>query len=192
VCSGELLGTLKNFSKEYEEPILAGNDRKATCYEKKSGQKIAEELRALVKPHFLRRTKSQITFSKISESIDHLRISSGLSSGGEDTDKEGGSPKAKSVHQGDRKRPTQKKKNSAALMTKKTDLVLWIPLSSTQVTLYTMFLKSDSVSKVGIFFSIFKNLGLRNFRYLFRGNGNCNLFAICYFACPSFNPTYFV
>jgi len=59
-CDGQLFGTLKNFTEEFESPILLGNDRKANEFERQTGAKTAQLLRNRIKPHFLRREKCDV------------------------------------------------------------------------------------------------------------------------------------
>ncbi|KAM4819413.1 DNA excision repair protein ERCC-6-like [Thomomys bottae] len=59
-CQGSLLGTLKTFRMEYENPIVRAREKDATPGEKALGLKIAENLMAIIKPYFLRRTKEEV------------------------------------------------------------------------------------------------------------------------------------
>jgi SNF2 family DNA or RNA helicase len=59
-CDGQLLGDMKVFRKEFEDPIMRGQTKDATDYEKKKGFAVTNKLRALIEPHFIRRLKSDI------------------------------------------------------------------------------------------------------------------------------------
>lgn len=59
-CQGSLLGTLKTFKMEYENPITRAREKDATPGEKALGFKISENLMAIIKPYFLRRTKEDV------------------------------------------------------------------------------------------------------------------------------------
>ncbi|XP_019391696.1 PREDICTED: DNA excision repair protein ERCC-6-like, partial [Crocodylus porosus] len=59
-CQGSLLGTVKTFKMEYENPITRAREKDATPGERALGLKISENLMSLIKPYFLRRTKEEI------------------------------------------------------------------------------------------------------------------------------------
>uniref|UniRef100_K7FAS0 DNA excision repair protein ERCC-6-like n=1 Tax=Pelodiscus sinensis TaxID=13735 RepID=K7FAS0_PELSI len=59
-CQGSLLGTVKTFKMEYENPITRAREKDATPGEKALGLKISENLMTIIKPYFLRRTKDDI------------------------------------------------------------------------------------------------------------------------------------
>ncbi|XP_042550853.1 DNA excision repair protein ERCC-6-like [Dipodomys spectabilis] len=63
-CQGSLLGTLKTFKIEYENPIVRAREKDATPGEKALGFKISENLMAIIKPYFLRRTKEEVQKKK--------------------------------------------------------------------------------------------------------------------------------
>ncbi|XP_058147808.1 DNA excision repair protein ERCC-6-like [Dasypus novemcinctus] len=63
-CQGSLLGTLKTFKMEYENPITRAREKDATPGEKALGFKISENLMAIIKPYFLRRTKEEVQKKK--------------------------------------------------------------------------------------------------------------------------------
>ncbi|KAI5757237.1 ERCC6L [Gulo gulo luscus] len=65
-CQGSLLGTLKTFKMEYENPITRAREKDATPGEKALGFKISENLMAIIKPYFLRRTKEEVQKKKSS------------------------------------------------------------------------------------------------------------------------------
>lgn len=82
-CCPELLGDNKVFKEKYENPILRGNEKKASDREKRIGSAVAKELRERIQPYFLRRLKSEVfreddgevaKLSKKSELIVWLRL----------------------------------------------------------------------------------------------------------------------
>ncbi|KAM3827450.1 uncharacterized protein M6D78_014531 [Vipera latastei] len=66
-CQGSLLGTLKTFKMEYENPITKAREKDATPEEKALGLKISENLMSIIKPYFLRRTKDELQKKKKTE-----------------------------------------------------------------------------------------------------------------------------
>lgn len=60
-CDGQLLGDMRVFKKEFEEPIVRGQMKDATEYEKRKGVAVTNKLREVIAPHFIRRMKSDIT-----------------------------------------------------------------------------------------------------------------------------------
>ncbi|KAF5399506.1 DNA excision repair protein ERCC-6 [Paragonimus heterotremus] len=58
--SGRLLGRLQTFSMEYEKPIARAREKDASRAERVHGQLMAQSLRRLIDPYFLRRTKAEI------------------------------------------------------------------------------------------------------------------------------------
>ncbi|KAM4665157.1 DNA excision repair protein ERCC-6-like [Discoglossus pictus] len=66
-CQGSLLGTLKTFKIEYENPITRAREKDATPGEKALGLKISENLMQIIQPYFLRRTKSDVQEKKLTE-----------------------------------------------------------------------------------------------------------------------------
>ncbi|XP_059143417.1 DNA excision repair protein ERCC-6-like [Physella acuta] len=60
VHQGSLLGTVRTFKMEFETPIIRARERDATAVEKKLGQEMAETLKGIIKPYFLRRTKAEV------------------------------------------------------------------------------------------------------------------------------------
>uniref|UniRef100_A0A3Q3XQD0 DNA excision repair protein ERCC-6-like n=1 Tax=Mola mola TaxID=94237 RepID=A0A3Q3XQD0_MOLML len=64
-CQGTLLGTAKTFKMEYENPITRAREKDATPGEKALGFRMSQNLMAIIKPHFLRRTKSEVQKNKM-------------------------------------------------------------------------------------------------------------------------------
>ncbi|KMT14061.1 hypothetical protein BVRB_4g078890 isoform A [Beta vulgaris subsp. vulgaris] len=84
-CCPHLLGDNKEFRERYEQPILRGNDKKASQRDKHVGSVVAKELRERIQPYFLRRLKSEVfreddsentKLSKKNEIIVWLRLTS--------------------------------------------------------------------------------------------------------------------
>ncbi|KAK9393462.1 DNA excision repair protein ERCC-6-like [Crotalus adamanteus] len=71
-CQGSLLGTIKTFRMEYENPITKAREKDATPGEKALGLKISENLMSIIKPYFLRRTKNELQKKKKTELPNHL------------------------------------------------------------------------------------------------------------------------
>lgn len=61
---GALVGSLATFKRQYETPINRSREKDATTGEKLLGVAIAEQLRCLIKPYFLRRTKKDVLENK--------------------------------------------------------------------------------------------------------------------------------
>ncbi|RWS26448.1 hypothetical protein B4U80_02174 [Leptotrombidium deliense] len=60
VMKGTLLGSYATFKTKYEDPILRGRERNASKRDIIKSKKIAEDLRQIYGPYFLRRTKNQV------------------------------------------------------------------------------------------------------------------------------------
>lgn len=60
VMKGELLGSYTQFRERYEIPITNARKKDATDWRKKNGTLLAEDLRKLCAPYFLRRTKDEV------------------------------------------------------------------------------------------------------------------------------------
>ena len=65
VSRGKLLGTMTTFKMNYITPIERGREKDASKAEAKLGAKLAENLRKLIDPYFLRRTKAEIKSSHV-------------------------------------------------------------------------------------------------------------------------------
>lgn len=75
-CDGQLLGTQASFNKNYEKPIVEGNMKSATDYEKDVGYSIANRLREKIGPHFLRREKDSVFEQKNKAGNENNALSS--------------------------------------------------------------------------------------------------------------------
>ncbi|CAH8524595.1 unnamed protein product [Heterobilharzia americana] len=106
---GQLLGTQKTFSMEYDKPISRGREKDASRAEKVHGQLMAESLRRIIDPYFLRRTKAEV----LSKNYNMNAV-----------------VPIKDV------------------MPRKTEIVLWIYLSSIQESIYQDFLQLDHVKEL--------------------------------------------
>lgn len=60
VMRGELLGGYTQFKERYEVPITNARRKDASDWQKKNGTLLAEDLRKLYAPFFLRRTKNEV------------------------------------------------------------------------------------------------------------------------------------
>uniref|UniRef100_A0A8C0VGA6 DNA excision repair protein ERCC-6-like n=1 Tax=Cyanistes caeruleus TaxID=156563 RepID=A0A8C0VGA6_CYACU len=118
-CQGSLLGTAKTFKMEYENPITRAREKDATPGEKALGLKISENLMAIIKPYFLRRTKEDIKNSH-ADKVD--------------------APFPED--QGENKVPVMPS------LTRKNDFVVWVYLAPVQEEIYRNFLCLDHVKEV--------------------------------------------
>ncbi|XP_027590106.1 DNA excision repair protein ERCC-6-like [Pipra filicauda] len=118
-CQGSLLGTAKTFKMEYENPITRAREKDATPGEKVLGLKISENLMAIIKPYFLRRTKEDIK----SYSAD----------------------KADAPLPED---PSENRAPVMPSLTRKNDFVVWVYLAPVQEEIYRNFLCLDHVKEV--------------------------------------------
>ncbi|NWQ71057.1 ERC6L protein, partial [Neopipo cinnamomea] len=118
-CQGSLLGTAKTFKMEYENPITRGREKDATAGEKALGLKISENLMAIIKPYFLRRTKEDI--------------------------KNYSADKADAPLPED---PSENRAPVMPSLTRKNDFVVWVYLAPVQEEIYRNFLCLDHVKEV--------------------------------------------
>ncbi|XP_005527542.1 PREDICTED: DNA excision repair protein ERCC-6-like [Pseudopodoces humilis] len=118
-CQGSLLGTAKTFKMEYENPITRAREKDATPGEKALGLKISENLMAIIKPYFLRRTKEDIKNSH--------------------------ADKADAPFPED---PSENKVPIMPSLTRKNDFVVWVYLAPVQEEIYRNFLCLDHVKEV--------------------------------------------
>ncbi|KAK0138827.1 DNA excision repair protein ERCC-6-like [Merluccius polli] len=127
-CQGALLGTSKTFKSEYENPITRAREKDATPGEQALGFKISENLMAIIKPYFLRRTKADVQ-KKNSQM--------------------GKENRAKSEN-GDNQVPDTEKHNGAIMpeLRRKNDLIIWTYLSDVQEDIYRQFLSLDHIKEL--------------------------------------------
>ncbi|XP_039587247.1 DNA excision repair protein ERCC-6-like isoform X2 [Passer montanus] len=118
-CQGSLLGTAKTFKMEYENPITRAREKDATPGEKALGLKISENLMAIIKPYFLRRTKEDIRSYHADKADAPLP---------ED--------------------PSENKAPVMPSLTRKNDFVVWVYLAPVQEEIYRNFLCLDHVKEV--------------------------------------------
>uniref|UniRef100_A0A3Q3IJL0 DNA excision repair protein ERCC-6-like n=1 Tax=Monopterus albus TaxID=43700 RepID=A0A3Q3IJL0_MONAL len=128
-CQGTLLGTAKTFKAEYENPITRAREKDATPGEKALGSRMSETLMAIIKPYFLRRTKTEIQKEK--------------TNGAHPTKEENSDNKENQVphHQKDSGAVTPK-------LTRKNDLIVWTYLSSVQEEIYRQFISLDHIKEL--------------------------------------------
>ncbi|KAM6427159.1 uncharacterized protein PHA67_003801 isoform 2-T4 [Liasis olivaceus] len=118
-CQGSLLGTVKTFQMEYENPITKARAKDASPGEKALGLKISENLMSIIKPYFLRRTKGEIQKQNKSELPSHLP-------GGQSKDV---APTMPSLPQ-------------------KKDFIVWVFLAPIQEEIYRNFLTLDHIKEL--------------------------------------------
>ncbi|KAM4577055.1 DNA excision repair protein ERCC-6-like [Odontesthes bonariensis] len=123
-CKGALLGTAKTFKTEFEDPITRAREKDANPGEKALGSRMSENLMALIKPYFLRRTKSEVQKNKMNGKEEH-------------------SDNKDSQVQSDRA-------VGGAVMpklTRKNDLIVWTYLSAIQEDIYKRFIGLDHIKE---------------------------------------------
>lgn len=128
-CHGTLLGTAKTFKSEYENPITRAREKDATPGEKALGSRMSENLMAIIKPHFLRRTKAEVQKNKMNG--EHKCKET-------DTDRK------------DSQDPDLPKDSGAVMptLTRKNDLIVWTYLSSAQEDIYRQFISLDHIKEL--------------------------------------------
>ncbi|KAM9180858.1 LOW QUALITY PROTEIN: DNA excision repair protein ERCC-6-like [Dugong dugon] len=119
-CQGSLLGTLKTFKMEYENPITKAREKDATPGEKALGFKISENLMAIIKPYFLRRTKEEVQKKKSSN--PEIRLSE--------------------------KNPDVDAICEMPSLSRKNDLIIWIRLVPLQEEIYRKFVSLDHIKEL--------------------------------------------
>ncbi|XP_077921634.1 DNA excision repair protein ERCC-6-like [Halichoerus grypus] len=119
-CQGSLLGTLKTFKMEYENPITRAREKDATPGEKALGFKISENLMAIIKPYFLRRTKEEVQKKKAS--TPEVRLSE--------------------------KNPDVDAICEMPSLSRKNDLIIWIRLMPLQEEIYRKFVSLDHIKEL--------------------------------------------
>ncbi|XP_028271068.1 DNA excision repair protein ERCC-6-like isoform X3 [Parambassis ranga] len=128
-CQGALLGTAKTFKTQYENPITRAREKDATAGEKALGSRMSENLMAIIKPYFLRRTKTEVQKNKMKSA----RISTE-----EDFENKDGQP------------PNHHTDSKAAMpnLTRKNDLIVWTYLSAIQENIYRQFISLDHIKEL--------------------------------------------
>ena len=137
VTDGELFGSYDEFKRKFELPITKASDRDATAEDKQLGDQLAEELRCLTRPFFLRREKKDV-FPSAPETQPAI-VSSPSTAKCDNT--------GPSVH---------------GFLKQKHELVVWSYLTAEQQALYESFLGTDEVSEVRVFKSRYAALEMRS------------------------------
>ncbi|TPP65417.1 DNA excision repair protein ERCC-6 [Fasciola gigantica] len=117
--AGRLLGRMQTFQMEYEKPITRAREKDATRAERAHGSLMAQSLRKLIDPYFLRRTKTDV-LSTVDKSSDQLETSISQLAGLQLNER----------------------------MPKKTELVVWLYLRKIQERSYRDFLQLDQVKEL--------------------------------------------
>lgn len=126
-CQGTLLGMAKTFKAEYENPITRAREKDATPGEKALGSRMSENLMAIIKPYFLRRTKSEVQKNKTNSTRNKEHLE----------DMEDHVPNLEA--------------DSGAVMpklTRKNDLIVWTYLSAVQEDIYRQFISLDHIREL--------------------------------------------
>ncbi|XP_075553346.1 DNA excision repair protein ERCC-6-like [Dermacentor variabilis] len=71
---GALVGSSTTFKNQYENPINRAREKDATTGERLLGATIADQLRNLIKPYFLRRTKAEVLENKENSEGDEASL----------------------------------------------------------------------------------------------------------------------
>ncbi|XP_044190976.1 DNA excision repair protein ERCC-6-like isoform X1 [Thunnus albacares] len=127
-CQGTLLGTAKTFKSEYENPITRARERDSTPGEKALGARMSENLMAIIKPYFLRRTKAEVQKNKMD-----------------------GTNQCKEEYPDKDSQVPNPQKDSGAVMptlTRKNDLIVWTYLSAVQEDIYRQFISLDHIKEL--------------------------------------------
>ncbi|XP_071508949.1 uncharacterized protein [Diadema antillarum] len=132
VTHGTLLGTQQTFKAEYDNPITRAREKDATASEKLLGNEMAESLRLLIAPYFLRRTKADVLENKGDEERGAERV---------DDNDETDSVTSGSTRDG-------RSLNVIPSLTRKNDLIVWLSLTETQVQIYQDFISLDRVKEL--------------------------------------------
>ncbi|XP_049623130.1 DNA excision repair protein ERCC-6-like [Suncus etruscus] len=119
-CRGSLLGTLKTFKMEYENPITRAREKDATPEEKALGFKISENLMTIIKPYMLRRTKEEVQ----KKTIGNQEIRSG------------------------EKNPAVDAICQMPSLSRKNDLIIWIRLVPLQEEIYKKYVSLECIKKL--------------------------------------------
>ncbi|KAI9543742.1 DNA excision repair protein ERCC-6-like [Dissostichus eleginoides] len=128
-CQGTLLGTAKTFKTEYENPITRAREKDTTPGEKALGSRMSENLMAIIKPYFLRRTKAEV----------------------QKNNKKGQLPCKEEYSETKDGKVQNTPKDSGAVMptlTRKNDLIVWTYLSPVQEDIYRQFLSLDHIKEL--------------------------------------------
>ncbi|GAM22666.1 hypothetical protein SAMD00019534_058410 [Acytostelium subglobosum LB1] len=150
VCDGTLLGSVRNFSSKFEKPILGAHISDSTQSQKKMGSAVAESLRKIIAPHFLRREKKDVfstgdsalpathapgTGKENDENHSNIEANAKTSTSTTTPTKAAGQPLAK------------KRMSVKGIRTRKNDLICWLSLAQPQIDIYKVFLDSEEVKK---------------------------------------------
>ncbi|KYQ91721.1 SNF2-related domain-containing protein [Tieghemostelium lacteum] len=137
VCDGTLLGTVRHFAKKFETPIFKAHVSDSKDEDKKLGSAIAESLRTIISPHFLRREKKDI-FKVANQNQDQklLAVISPSKKPRPSTD----NTTTTTSSTIDKTIPSE-----LGIKTQKNDFIVWSKLAEPQISLYETFLQSDEV-----------------------------------------------
>nr|XP_057928106.1 DNA excision repair protein ERCC-6-like [Doryrhamphus excisus] len=125
-CQGTLLGTAKTFKMQYENPITRAREKDATPGERALGSRMSENLMTIIKPYFLRRTKSEVQQNKHAEEVQ--RRSQGA--------------------KGARRKDQKESETAMPSLTRKNDLIVWTYLSRIQEDIYWKFISLDHIKEL--------------------------------------------
>ena len=113
---GDLLGTRKTFETEFAKPITRAREKDANAYSQQVGNQMSEQLREIIRPYFLRRTKADIFSADNNPTNDSSN-----------------------------KTEDSQSSCTPQLNCSKRDLIIWVYLESLQLKLYQGLVKSERV-----------------------------------------------
>ncbi|ELR14643.1 SNF2 domain containing protein [Acanthamoeba castellanii str. Neff] len=123
-CKGQLLGTIHQFGRQFEQPIKYATYKCASAEEKQLSHELSKQLRHILAPHFLRREKKDVFNTN------------------------GSASKADAGDQSSPSPSSSEERQQQALTTRMNDFIVWLSLSPVQEKLYRSFLASDQVKNV--------------------------------------------
>ncbi|KAJ3282812.1 DNA excision repair protein ERCC-6-like [Borealophlyctis nickersoniae] len=132
VCNGNLLSTKRNFTINFANPIAKGEARDSTLQEKQIANKVAEALRSLIGPYFLRREKSLLTQDTRNNTPN------------EDSVDNAGTQEE--VQEPNEVKPQSGPPHVGALG-RKNEVAVWVPMRRAQEDLYSAFLNQSDITE---------------------------------------------
>lgn len=140
-CDGQLLGDLKTFKNQFESKILAGSMRNAKEEDRQHGFAVAEALRRLIEPHFLRREKSEVFGLDGPDAPVTPAPAKHRDSIADSPSTPRSASAARLPPTGDL--PASPSLKKLTITAKKNDFICWVYLSPVQIQLYQTFLTKE-------------------------------------------------
>ncbi|KAF2075926.1 hypothetical protein CYY_002774 [Polysphondylium violaceum] len=157
VCQGTLLGTIRHFTSNFEKAILKSHHSDSSQSEKKIGSAIAENLRNIISPYFLRREKKDVfnTTNKNNgranndKALPTNTLSNPIDLDADAEDKENllsnSNVQISSTTTTTTTTTSSSKDIVQGITTQKNDFVVWSKMAEPQIQLYKTFLESEEV-----------------------------------------------